>query len=54
MARDFTQKFGVDYKKTFAPLAKMSTVRVWLSVAVNHEWPLYQMDVKNAFFAWRS
>ncbi|XP_068323337.1 uncharacterized mitochondrial protein AtMg00810-like [Pyrus communis] len=49
VARGFTQTFGVDYKKTFAPVAKMSTIRVLLSVAVNHEWPLYQMDVKNAF-----
>ncbi|KAB2634462.1 S2-RNase [Pyrus ussuriensis x Pyrus communis] len=49
VARGFTQTFGVDYKETFAPVAKMSTIRVLLSVAVNHEWPLYQMDVKNAF-----
>ena len=49
VARGFTQTFGVDYKETFAPVAKMSTVRVLLSVAINHEWPLYQMDVKNAF-----
>ncbi|KAI5327261.1 hypothetical protein L3X38_026657 [Prunus dulcis] len=49
VARGFTQTFGVDYKETFAPVAKMSTVRVLLSVPVNHEWPLYQMDVKNAF-----
>ncbi|KAM1816783.1 hypothetical protein ACFX12_001142 [Malus domestica] len=27
----------------------MNTVRVLLYVAVNHEWPLFQMDVKNAF-----
>ncbi|MDD0193450.1 reverse transcriptase domain-containing protein, partial [Shigella flexneri] len=49
VARDFTQTYGVDYKETFAPVAKMSTVRVLLSVAVNHSWPMYQMDVKNAF-----
>lgn len=27
----------------------MNSVRVLLSVAVNHNWPLFQMDVKNAF-----
>ncbi|KAL6278328.1 hypothetical protein ACE6H2_021929 [Prunus campanulata] len=49
VARGFTQTYGVDYKETFAPVAKMNTVRVLLSIAVNKEWPLYQMDVKNAF-----
>ncbi|XP_062028859.1 uncharacterized mitochondrial protein AtMg00810-like [Rosa rugosa] len=49
VAHGFTQTYGVDYKETFAPVAKMSTMRVLLSVAVNHAWPLYQMDVKNVF-----
>ena len=54
VARGFTQTYGVDYKETFAPVAKRNTVRVLLSVAINHAWPLFQMDVKNPFFAWRS
>ncbi|RVX15720.1 Retrovirus-related Pol polyprotein from transposon RE1 [Vitis vinifera] len=41
--------FCVDYKETFAPVAKMSTVKILLSVAANHGWSLSQMDVKNAF-----
>nr|XP_011457403.1 PREDICTED: uncharacterized protein LOC105349435 [Fragaria vesca subsp. vesca] len=49
VARGFTQTYEVDYKETFAPVAKMNTVRVLLSVAVNQSWPLHQMDVKNAF-----
>ena len=49
VAQGFTQHFGVDYKETFAPVAKMSTVKVLLSVAANHGWSLSQMDVKNAF-----
>ncbi|KAM1401398.1 hypothetical protein ACFX1X_028606 [Malus domestica] len=49
VARGFTQTFGVDYKETFAPVAKMNSVRVLLSVAINCGWTLYQMDVKNAF-----
>lgn len=49
VARGFTQTYGVDYKETFALVAKMNTVRVLLSVAVNQGWFLFQMDVKNAF-----
>ena len=39
----------MDYKESFAPTAKMNTVRFLLSIAVNFEWCLYQMDVKNVF-----
>ncbi|RVW18941.1 Retrovirus-related Pol polyprotein from transposon RE1 [Vitis vinifera] len=36
-------------KKTFAPVAKVNTVRVLLSLAANLDWPLQQFDVKNVF-----
>lgn len=49
VAQGFTQKFVVDYKETFALVAKMTTVRVLLSVAINNGWSMSQMDVKNAF-----
>ncbi|KAM2732666.1 hypothetical protein EV2_036199 [Malus domestica] len=49
VAKGFTQTFGVDYQVTFAPVAKMNTIRVLLSLAANHDWPLRQFDVKNAF-----
>lgn len=49
VAQGFTQTLGVDYKETFAPVAKMNTARVLLSVAVNCGWSMSQMDVKNAF-----
>jgi Reverse transcriptase (RNA-dependent DNA polymerase) len=49
VAKGFTQTYGVDYQETFAPVAKMSTVRILLSVATNLGWNLFQMNVNNAF-----
>ncbi|KAG8502943.1 hypothetical protein CXB51_000740 [Gossypium anomalum] len=49
VARGFTQTYGLDYEETFAPVAKLNTIRVLLSIAVNLEWPLIQLDLKNAF-----
>ena len=41
--------YGIDYQETFALVAKINTVRFLLSFAANLEWPLQQLDVKNAF-----
>ncbi|KAJ4703138.1 Retrovirus-related Pol polyprotein from transposon TNT 1-94 [Melia azedarach] len=49
VAKGFTQSYGVDYQETFAPVAKLNTVRILLSLASNLDWPLYRLDVKNAF-----
>jgi Reverse transcriptase (RNA-dependent DNA polymerase)/Integrase core domain/gag-polypeptide of LTR copia-type/GAG-pre-integrase domain len=49
VAKGFTQTYGIDYQETFAPVAKMNTFRILMSIATNHGWDLFQMDVKNAF-----
>ena len=43
------QEAGVDYNETFALVAKMTTMRVFLAVAASKKWELHQMDVHNAF-----
>ncbi|CAM8920979.1 unnamed protein product [Rhodiola kirilowii] len=49
VARGFTQLERLDYHETFAPLVKMNTVRTLLAIASSKGWPLYQLDVDNAF-----
>ncbi|RVW68470.1 Retrovirus-related Pol polyprotein from transposon TNT 1-94 [Vitis vinifera] len=41
VAKGFTQTYGIDYTKTFAPVAKLNTIRVLLSLAANLDWPLH-------------
>jgi hypothetical protein len=49
VAKGYSQTYGVDYDGTFAPVAKMNTIRALISIAANNKWKLFQMDVKNAF-----
>ena len=49
VAKGYTQTYGIDYIDTFAPIDKINTVRVLLSLAANLDWPLQRFDVKNAF-----
>ena len=43
------QEYVIDYDETFAPIAKMTTVRTALVVTASQSRPLYQTDIKNAF-----
>lgn len=49
VAKGFTHAYGIDYKKTFAPAAKLNIIRVLLSIATNLDWSLFQLDVLNTF-----
>ena len=49
MVKGFTQAYSIDYKETFALVVKLNTVRVLLTLVVNLDWILQQLDVKNAF-----
>ena len=49
VAKGFTQTYGIYYQETFASVTKINSIRVLLSLAVNSNWPLHQLDVKNTF-----
>ena len=49
VAKGYTQQYGLDYYDTFSLVAKIVSVRLLLSIATMHSWPLFQLDIKNVF-----
>lgn len=49
VARGFQQKQGVDFFETYAPVAKLTTIRVVLAVGLYRKYIFHQLDVKTAF-----
>ena len=49
VANGYTQIFDSGYYDTFSHVAKMTFVRLLLSMAAMSSWPLYQLDIKNVF-----
>uniref|UniRef100_A0A1J3GTS0 Retrovirus-related Pol polyprotein from transposon TNT 1-94 n=1 Tax=Noccaea caerulescens TaxID=107243 RepID=A0A1J3GTS0_NOCCA len=49
VANGKSQQVGIDCEETFSPVIKPTTIHTILDVAVSRDWPLHQLDVKNAF-----
>lgn len=49
MVKGYLQEAGVDFWKTFSPVNKPTTIRVVLALAISFGWPLWQVDINNAF-----
>ncbi|GKE98705.1 gag-pol polyprotein [Tanacetum coccineum] len=40
---------GIDFEESFAPVARLEAVRIFVAYAAHKSFPIYQMDVKTAF-----
>ncbi|GKD84260.1 retrovirus-related pol polyprotein from transposon TNT 1-94 [Tanacetum coccineum] len=49
VAQDYNQQEGIDYDKTFAPVARLEPIRIFLAFVTYMNFIVYQMDVKSAF-----
>ncbi|GJR52184.1 RNA-directed DNA polymerase, eukaryota [Tanacetum coccineum] len=49
VANGRSQQQGIDCDETFSLVVKPATIRTVLSLSFSHDWPIYQLDMKNAF-----
>ncbi|KAK0583158.1 hypothetical protein LWI29_034070 [Acer saccharum] len=49
VAQGYSQIEGIDFEETFAPVARLESIRLLLSISCVHKFKLHQMDVKSAF-----
>ena len=49
VAKRFSQAEGIDYDETFAPVARLEAIRMFLAFVPHSNFKVYQMDVKSAF-----
>ncbi|GKB00009.1 retrovirus-related pol polyprotein from transposon TNT 1-94, partial [Tanacetum coccineum] len=49
VARGYRQEEGIDFEKSFAPVARLEAIKIFLAFAAHMHMVVYQMDVKTAF-----
>ena len=49
VAQGFTQIEDLNFGETYAPVARLESIRILLAYATHHDFKLFQMDVKSAF-----
>ncbi|GJR58602.1 retrotransposon protein, putative, unclassified [Tanacetum coccineum] len=48
-AKGYGQEDGIDFEESFAPVARLEAVRIFVAYAAHKNFPIYQMDVKTTF-----
>nr|GEU69667.1 copia protein [Tanacetum cinerariifolium] len=49
VAQEYNQQEGIDFDETYAPVARLESIRILLAYACAHDFKLFQIDVKSAF-----
>ncbi|GJS94160.1 retrovirus-related pol polyprotein from transposon TNT 1-94 [Tanacetum coccineum] len=49
VAKGYAQKEGIDFEESFAPVARLEAVRLFIAYAAHKSFTVYQMDVKTTF-----
>nr|GFC15132.1 retrovirus-related Pol polyprotein from transposon TNT 1-94 [Tanacetum cinerariifolium] len=49
VARGYRQEEGIDFEESFAPVARLEAIRIFLAYAAHKNMVVYQIDVKTAF-----
>jgi hypothetical protein len=49
LAKGYSQVEGLNFDETFAPVARLESIRILLAYSTHHDFKLYQMDVNSAF-----
>ena len=52
VSKGYSQVHGIYYNETFAPVAKMDSIRLALAIAASRQWEVHHMDVKCSFSEW--
>nr|GEU53285.1 hypothetical protein [Tanacetum cinerariifolium] len=49
VAKGYAQEEGIDFEESFAPVARLEAVQIFIAYAAHKSFPIYQMDVKTTF-----
>ncbi|GJU42078.1 integrase, catalytic region, zinc finger, CCHC-type containing protein, partial [Tanacetum coccineum] len=49
IAKGYGQEEGINFKESFAPVARLEAIRIFMAYAAYKNFPIYQMDIKTAF-----
>ncbi|KAG8480141.1 hypothetical protein CXB51_024917 [Gossypium anomalum] len=49
VVKGYSQQYGIDFMETFAPVARLDTIKLLFALAAQKQWRIHQLDVKSAF-----